>query len=445
MELKKKFGFWTGVALVIGIVIGSGIFFKADDILIATGGSVKLAILAFLVGALAMIFGALTFVEIAKDIPNSNGLNDYSKNSFGKAGEFISQLVGWFMAVLYFPIFMAALPIIASMYTHSLLNIDFTYFSLVALGLIYLFSLFILNMLAPLISSKFQISTTFIKLIPLVGVAVVGIVAGIINGNTLDALSSTSESFGRESNFFSAVVLVAFTYEGWILATNISSELENQEKNINKILIAGPLVILIIYVVYFLGLTSSAPVESFLENGDDATVQAIKNLFGDIAGSVLTAFIIISVLGALNGIILSGTKAFYLMGKDGKGLLPSKTAYVWEKTDYPIVGALFSLAIAVPMLFIWALNLTSDSFTYWFDETPVFILQILYISIFVSFIIKKTDRSFIKRFVVPTLAIVGALIIAYGGAIKETIFIDLLVCTIVFAVYVPIYLINKTK
>ncbi len=443
MELEKKFGFWTGVTLVIGIVIGSGIFFKADDMLKATGGSVPLALFAFLVGALAMIFGALTFVEISKDIPGNNGLNDYVKNSFGKAGEFISQLVGWFMAVLYFPIFMAVLPLVAALYTFALIEVDFTYFSLVSVGLVYLFGIFAMNMLAPLVASKFQISTTFIKLIPLVAIAIVGITLGLINGNTFDALKYASENSSTgDANFFKATIVAAFTFEGWILATNINTELKDPEKNITRILVFGPLIILAIYVTYFLGLVSSNSVGDFLANGDDATVTAFVNIFGKVAGSILTAFIIVSVLGALNGIVMSGSKAFYLMGRDGKGLLPEKTSYVSKKSDFPIVGALFSLAIALPMLFVWALTQTGD-LSYSFDETPILVLQILYIAVFISFMINKSDRGFIKRFLIPLLAIVGAMIIAYGGAIKDGFNYDIIICGVAFLLYVPIYIYNE--
>ncbi len=443
MELERKFGFWTGVTLVVGIVIGSGIFFKAGEMLQTTGGSVPMALLAFLVGALAMIFGALTFVEISKDIPGNNGLNDYAKDSFGKTGEFVSQLIGWFMAVLYFPIFMAVLPLIAADFTFQLLGVEeYTYFNAVFVGLIYLFGVFIMNMLAPLIASKFQISTTFIKLIPLVAVAIVGITLGIINGGTFDALHYATDNDTGGGNFFKATIVAAFTFEGWILATNISSELKDPEKNITKILVVGPAIILVIYITYFLGLVSSNSVSAFLTDGQGATTTAFTNLFGDVAGSVLTAFIIVSVLGALNGIVLSGSKAFYLMGRERKGLLPSKTSYVSKKSNFPIVGALFSLAIAIPMFFVWGFYLIGD-LKYSFDSTAILVLQILYIAIFISFMIKKKDRNVVKRFIIPSLAIIGALIIAYGGAIKEGFEYDIIICATTFLLYIPIYIRSK--
>ncbi len=450
MELERKFGFWTGLALVIGIVIGSGIFFKADDILVETGGNVKLALLAFVVGALAMIFGALTFSEISKDTPDNNGLNDYIKNSFGKFGDMISQFVGWFMAVLYFPVLMASLPIVASSFTHILFGVDPTYFSLVSLGLLYLFCIFTLNMLAPILASKFQISTTIIKLIPLAGVAIFGIIFGIINGTTVDALTDSGGYTTGKGSFIGAVIIVAYTYDGWILATNINKELKNPDKNLPKILIIGPLFILFIYVTYFLGVVSSESIGSFISpiegmTGDDASIMAIENLFGKAAGSVLTVFIVISVLGALNGIVMAGTKSFYHMGSEGKGILPDKTSKILDKSNFPIYSGIFSLICAVPLLFIWAFSFLFDTFNYSFDESTIGAIQIVYISLYISFIIRSNDRHFVKRFIIPILAITGSMIILYSASMRDTIYIDISVVSIVLVVYIPIYLRNKTN
>ncbi len=445
MELERKFGFWTGLALVIGIVIGSGIFYKADDILVATGGDVKLALLAFIVAALSMIFGALTFVEISKGMPDNNGLNDYIKGSFGKIGDILSQAFGWFMAVLYFPVLVGAIPVVASLYTHELIGISFTYISLVGVALFYLISLFIINVIAPSIASKIQVSTTIIKLIPLAAIAIVGIILGLLNGGTADSITDAGSYITGDGNFFKAVIIVAFTYEGWVLTTNVNKEIIDGDRVLPRILVIGPLVILSVYILYFLGLVSSTPVGNFLENGDSATIDAFVSVFGKGAGTILTGFILISVLGALNGLIMAGTKSFYHLGSEGRGILPSKTSQVSKKSDFPIIAGLFTLACGIPLLLLWALNFTSSSFNYWFDESIIAAMQVVYIGLFISLIIRRNDLSFIKRFVFPILGIIGASIVLYGGAIKPTALVDLLVTLIVLLTYIPIYLYHERK
>ena len=98
-NLKKKYGLLTAIAMVVGVVIGSGVFFKADDVLTLTNGNLILALVAWGVGAISMIFGALVFSEFAQRIEKSNGIVDYSEVAYGSR---FGYLVGWFNGVLYF-------------------------------------------------------------------------------------------------------------------------------------------------------------------------------------------------------------------------------------------------------------------------------------------------------------------------------------------------------
>ncbi len=82
-ELNKKYGFWTASAMVIGIVIGSGVFFKADDVLAASGGKLPTALLAWLIGGLIMIITSFVFAGIATRIEKVNGVVDYFEAAYG--------------------------------------------------------------------------------------------------------------------------------------------------------------------------------------------------------------------------------------------------------------------------------------------------------------------------------------------------------------------------
>ena len=101
MEKKKgHYGLTTAIAMIVGIVVGSGIFFKADDILIYTGGSVRLGIIAFMIGAISIIFGSLSLIELSLRSTKSGGVIAYYE-------EFLSDKVasafGWFQIFVYFP------------------------------------------------------------------------------------------------------------------------------------------------------------------------------------------------------------------------------------------------------------------------------------------------------------------------------------------------------
>ncbi len=170
MELQRKYGFWTGIAMVIGIVIGSGIFFKTSAILESANGSVLIGILAFLIGGAAMLFGGLVFGEIAKEQSDSNGLIDFTREGLGdKFGPIVASFLSWYKAVLLYPIYIGVLGWVAAKFSFVLIGLaDPTWIQYIVVGTIFILIMFVLNVISPIIAGYFQVSSTVVKLIPLV-------------------------------------------------------------------------------------------------------------------------------------------------------------------------------------------------------------------------------------------------------------------------------------
>ena len=99
-QLTKKYGLLTAIAMVVGIVIGSGVFFKAEKVLTATGGDLPLGILAWVIGGVIMISCAYTFAVMATRYEYVNGIVDYAEATMGKS---YGYYVGWFMTMIYYP------------------------------------------------------------------------------------------------------------------------------------------------------------------------------------------------------------------------------------------------------------------------------------------------------------------------------------------------------
>ena len=110
---KRKFGLITTIAMIVGIVIGSGIFFKTDNILAAVNGSVFLGVLAWALGGFGIIFGGLTIAVLAKRDENVGGLISYSEMTWGKTWGY---LAGWFQIFFYYPALVAVVSWVAAMY-----------------------------------------------------------------------------------------------------------------------------------------------------------------------------------------------------------------------------------------------------------------------------------------------------------------------------------------
>ena len=148
-ELKKKYGLPTAIALVIGIVIGSGVFFKAEKILTATGGNLPLGILAWAIGGLIMIICAYMFSILATRYAHVNGLVDYAEALVGKR---YAYYMGWFTTFIYFPAMTSVLAWVSARYLGVLCGFDITGGPVMVLACLFLVGSYAVNALSPILA-----------------------------------------------------------------------------------------------------------------------------------------------------------------------------------------------------------------------------------------------------------------------------------------------------
>ncbi len=426
--LEKKYGLATAIAMVVGVVIGSGVFFKADDVLKLTSGNLVVALLAWGLGAFSMIFGSLVFAEFAQRIEKSNGIVDYSEMAYGKK---FGYLVGWFKGVLYYAPLSAILSWVAALYTMILLGSDNPTNSTMTwvFAGIFMICTYLINYFSPVLAGKIQVSATVIKLIPLSLVAIVGTVTGIINGVTVSNFSAAFDSMGTAGGTLAnAVVATAFAYEGWIAAVTINSEIKDSKKNLPKALILGAFIVFLVYVMYFLGIASVLPTSEIMAQGDNAVAMTTAKLFGPTASSILTVFVIISCLGTLNGLVLSVIRIPYSLAIRNQGPMPNLMKKIDAKTNMPIYSVIFSACLSAIYLSLWYASLNELFGRYiGLDEIPIVLIYGLYIFLYIWYIREFTDLGFVKRYVIPVCAILGSLIILYGGITNPSIGLYLIV------------------
>ncbi len=385
--------------MVIGIVIGSGVFFKADNILITSGGNVKVALLAWLVGAMSMIFGSLVFAECANRFEKSNGIVDYAE---GMISEKFAYLIGWFNGIIYYPAIAAVLAWASGNYTAILFNKDGNFVWIMAL--IYMIGIYILNYLSPILSGKFQVASTAIKLIPLMIIAIIGILQGLNSRILVDNFSITSTINDNGSGFAAAVLGAAFAYEGWIIATTINGEIKDAKKTLPKALVFGSLAIVIIYILYFLGIVGMMPTETIMKQGDNTVNMAARTVFGNFGASILTVFIIVSCLGTLNGLILGGSRSFYSLAIRNQGVKPEIFSKLNSKTNIPTNSTIANFVLVCIYLLIWFMNfkgLFPNKIFIDISELPIALIYGIYIVIYIAYMLKMKDLSCVKRFIIP--------------------------------------------
>ncbi len=411
-ELQKKYGFWTATAMVVGIVIGSGVFFKADDVLAASGGRLPVALLAWLIGGSIMVVTSFVFSKIATRIERVNGVVDYFEAAYGeKAG----YLVAWFMTFVYYPTLVSVLAWVSANYTVGLLGIPG---ALWIVTLIYLLGFFLLNILSPILAGKWQVSATVIKLIPLGLVAVVGIIGGLISGQTIQSFTVSAANVSG-GGLAVATLATAFAYEGWIIATSINAELRDAKRTLPKALLVGASVVVLFYMLYYLGISGVLSNEQILEAGDGAPVRVISLIFGRIGGTVLTVFVIISCLGTLNGLIMGSVRGMYSIASRNMGPRPGFYKRISPRTNSTINSALVGLVFSLFWMVVWYGN-----FAGWWgsfmdiSELPIAFLYVIYIAIYIWVMRTFTDLSFASRFIAPLLSGAGSLYIIYGAVQK---------------------------
>lgn len=430
-ELRPKYGLYTAISMVVGITIGSGVFFKADDVLTKTNGNLGLAILAWVIGGAIMVLGGYTFSLISRKVIKVNGLVDYVEEAYGETAGY---MVGWFQSLIYYPTLVGVLAWVAGLYTDSLLGFDGA--SIWYFAVAYMVGVFVINYISPVLAGKFQVGTTAFKLVPLVLVAVVGIVVGLVNGTTVENFTVVSGTVSTGTGLGLAVLSTAFAYEGWVIATTINKELRNPKRDLPKALFFGSLIVVGVYILYYLGLSGVIENSVFLEEGDHAVSLAVNKLFGSFAGSVLIVFVIVSCLGTLNGLTMGLTRGLYSLAYRGRGPKPEFFAEVEEKHNAPRRSSVFGLVVAALWLLVWYGN-----FHGWFgegnfldtSELPIAMLYAVYIAVYIWVMRTFKELNVVQRFVIPSLAMLGAVFIMYA-AVQKDLFIYFFTATVVILI-----------
>ena len=283
--MEKRYGLPTAICMVVGIVIGSGVFFKAEKVLQATKGNMPLGILAWgIVGAI-MIICSYVFATMATRYEKVSGLVDYAEATVGRR---YAYYVGWFMAVLYTPCLVSALAWISARYFCVLLGWDITGGACMTIAGAMLCLDHVLNALAPRLAGRFQVSTTVIKMIPLALMAACGAAVGMMNGRMAENFATMSTgAISTGEGLMASTVAVAFAYEGWILATSINAELRDAKRTLPRALVVGSFIVVLTYILYYIGLTGAVTTEELMASGEAAAKMAFQRVFGETAGTVV--------------------------------------------------------------------------------------------------------------------------------------------------------------
>lgn len=396
--IQKNIGFFPALALVMGTVIGSGVFFKVSNITEVTG-TPGMTLLVWLLGGVITICAGLTVAELAAAIPRNGGLTTYIEYTYGRFSGF---LAGWAQSFIYFPAMIAAQAIVFSEQVLNLLHLKDGW--IVPVAFIAVASIYLINIIGSKAGGILQSVTLVVKLIPLIVIIIFGLM------NTGDVEVSLAPNTGDTGiNFFTAIgaglLATMFAYDGWIHVGNIAGEMKNPKRDLPLAIVLGLGLVTVIYLLINATFLYTMPIEDLKGNLSAAT-DASEMLLGDMGGKLVTIGILISVYGALNGYTMTGMRLPYAMAE--KNILPFKESFM------KVTNAGIPWFSGLVQVLIGAIMITSRSFDA-ITNMLVFVIWAFYVMAFYAvFVLRKRESELERPYKVPLYPVIPAIAIIAG-------------------------------
>ena len=426
--MKKTVNLVQGLSIVIGMIIGSGIFLK-PAIVLKDAGNPIMALLSWVLGGIITLASALTIAEIASNIPRAGGLYTYLEELYGERWGF---LLGWVQTVISYPASVAAQAIAFSIYASYF--IPMTDWQQRFLGIGVLAFLLILNILSTRCGAVIQVIATVGKLIPVAAILVMGVIGGRAEG-------SLGIQSGLVGNVGTAILGTLWAYDGWISVTNMAGEMKNPKKNLPRAIIIGMLFVIAVYVLFNIVVFNTLPAD-VLANTDKVGIDVSVALFGEKGATFLTAGIMVSVFGALNGYLMTAARVPHAMAE--KRMLPASRVLgkINRRFDTPANALILQAVLAVIYICTGTFNTLTDLL--------VFVLWIFFtLGVFSIFILRRRNMSSKENYRVPLYPVVPIIGVAGGAFILVSTLIDSPVRSLIgigiTLIGLPVYAIIKRR
>jgi basic amino acid/polyamine antiporter, APA family len=339
--LARVLGLWSAVSIVIGTVIGSGIFLVPKRMIVEVG-STKALFSVWIVGGLLSLFGALTYAELAAAMPEAGGEYVFLRESYGP---FWGYLYSWTQLVvaksgsiatlgsgfyLYLSVFAPELGRSVVTIPYPLgpggAPLEIHFGQIVAIAIILL--LCAVNYVGVEAGGNLQIFVTIVKMVLICAVILLGIFS---RNGSLGHFHETAGTGNGYSGFFAALVGALWAYDGWNNVSMVSSEIREPQRNLPRALIFGTATVMATYVsinIAYFYVMSPAQVA----HADQVAAGMMARLYGPTAARAVTIAVLISILAALNGSILSGARVPYAMARDGYFFRPLAHVHLVYRT-----------------------------------------------------------------------------------------------------------------
>ena len=318
-ELARDLGVSHATAVVVGTIIGSGIFLVPAEMMQAVG-SAKLVYLVWFVGGLLSFFGALTYAELGAMKPQAGGEYVYVRDAYGPMAGF---LYAWTWFIIAKPASIATVTIglvrvlgtfsVFSFFSKDIFSHPFavSYGQLVAICATVLISA--LNYIGIKKAGEFQLVFTVLKVATILAIVVIGL--SYSGGSWANFATSFIGAKGGIGGFFAALVAALWAYDGWNDLNMVAGEIREPERNIPIALIFGVATVAALYILVNAAVQYVLPASAVAASPRPAS-DAIGLVLGHLGAGIVSAGMAISMLVTLNGTIMSGARVPYAVARD---------------------------------------------------------------------------------------------------------------------------------
>jgi basic amino acid/polyamine antiporter, APA family len=358
-ELSRDLGVSHASAVVVGTIIGSGIFLVPAEMMQAVG-SAKLVYLAWVVGGLLSFAGALTYAELGAMKPQAGGEYVYVRDGYGPLAGF---LYAWTWFVIAKPASVATVVVglvrilgtfpVFSFFSSNFISFPFavTWGQVVAIAAAILISL--LNYLGVKKAGEFQLVFTLLKVAIILGIVVVCF-SGFGNApgrGWSNFAGSFAGAKGGIAGFMAALVAALWAYDGWNDLNMVAGEVKRPERNIPIALIAGVATVGVLYVLMNAAVQYVLPANAIAASARPAS-DAVALVMGRVGAGIVSAGMALSMLVTLNGTIMSGARVPYAVARDGYFF--RALAEVSPRFHTPSVAILVQAVLSILLLLVGA-------------------------------------------------------------------------------------------
>ena len=401
--LKRTLGLRDLILIVIGTVIGSGIFLVPSTVLRQTGGDVTIALLVWLVAGVLSLLGALTYGEMGAAKPDAGGLYVYIRDAFGPLPAF---LYGWTAFFVISSGSVATLAVAFTSYLQQFVAVSPIVAKIVAILMITV--VMAVNVRGTRQGADVQNLTTFIKAGAIVVMSVVLIAFGGNGSNpTATAAAAPAANQSLLAGVGLAMIGVLWAYEGWQYATFSAGETIDAQRTFPRAIVLGTAVLIGIYllanVAYLAALGTAGVMAS-----DRVAADAVSAALGPAAGKVIAGVILISMFSAANGITLTAPRLYFSMARDR--VFFAKLADVHPKFGTPALSIIASS--------VWAMLLAVSGTFEQLLTYVVFVGWIFYaLGALAVFTYRKREPNAPRPFRTPGYPVTPILFVASAAAI----------------------------